>query len=99
MVYIFLNRLDKEAEKLFTVMKSIVSINMTHADNVAFDNATTCDLCKLPMVENDKVRNHCQLTGKLLGTAHNVCNLNYKIHDHIQAFFHVVPNIVTFVTI
>lgn len=94
-VYIFLNRLDEEAEKLFTVMKSIVSINMTHADNFAFDNATTCDFCKLPMVENDKVRNHCHLTGKLLGAAHNVCNLNYKIPDHIQVFFHLVP----FVTI
>ena len=26
-----------------------------------------------------KVRDHCHYSGKFTGTAHNICNLNYKV--------------------
>ena len=51
-------------------------------------NATVCHLCERPLTDDDKVRNHCHLTGKFLGAAHNSCNLSYKMPRHIPVFFH-----------
>ena len=31
------------------------------------------------MIKNHKVRDHCHYTGKYRGTAHNICNLRYKV--------------------
>jgi len=36
----------------------------------------------------DKVRNHCHLTGKFGGAAHNDCNLRYRVPRFIPVFFH-----------
>jgi len=36
----------------------------------------------------DKVRDHCHLTGKYRGAAHNDCNLSYKIPKFIPVYFH-----------
>ena len=35
-----------------------------------------------------KVRDHCHYTGKFRGTAHNNCNLRYKIPKEIPLVFH-----------
>ena len=43
-----------------------------------FKSATHCHVCKKP-VGGDKVRDHCHLTGRFRGAAHNHCNLKYKI--------------------
>ena len=37
---------------------------------------------------NHKVRDHCHYTGKFRGTAHNICNLRYKIPREIPVVFH-----------
>ena len=39
-------------------------------------------------MNNHKVRDHCHLTGKYRGAAHNVCNLRYKIPKNIPVIFH-----------
>ena len=40
------------------------------------------------LYNNDKVRDHCHLTGKYRGAAHNTCNLRYKIPKNIPVIFH-----------
>ena len=35
-----------------------------------------------------KVKDHCHYTGKYRGTAHNICNLRYKIPKEIPIVFH-----------
>ena len=37
---------------------------------------------------SDRVRDHCQLTGKFRGAAHNDCNLNYKVPKFIPIVLH-----------
>ena len=37
---------------------------------------------------NQKVRDHCQYTGKYRGAAHNICILRYKIPKEIPIVFH-----------
>ncbi|XP_065679834.1 uncharacterized protein LOC136094149 [Hydra vulgaris] len=52
-----------------------------------FDNAKICHICEKDLNE-DRVRDHCHITGKYRGAAHNKCNLNYKIPTFIPVFFH-----------
>ena len=53
-----------------------------------FNSATECYICKKEL-NNDKIRDHCHLTGKYRGPAHNNCNLNLKEKvNFIPIFFH-----------
>ena len=36
----------------------------------------------------DRVRDHCHLTGKYRGAAHNDCNLRYRIPKFFPVYFH-----------
>jgi hypothetical protein len=47
----------------------------------------TCGICKQEYA-NDKVWDHCHITGKYRGAAHNGCNLKYKIPEFIPVVFH-----------
>ena len=39
-------------------------------------------------MNNDKVRDHCHLTGKYIGAAHDYCNKNYQIPKFFPVIFH-----------
>ena len=43
---------------------------------------------------SDKVHDHCHLTGKYRGPAHNVCNINVKQKDcnFVPFVFHIFSN-------
>ena len=53
-----------------------------------------CYYCNKPLLREkfrDAVRDHCHLTGKFRGAAHNVCNLNLRINPKktpFQVVFH-----------
>ena len=49
--------------------------------------ASVCYICENPL-NDDKVRDHCHLTGKYRGAAHNQCNLNYKLPNFYPVIFH-----------
>ena len=38
--------------------------------------------------KNIKVRDHCHHSGKYHGAAHKICNLKFKIPNHIPVVFH-----------
>ena len=59
----------------------------TEEDKISFNSSTTCHICEKELGE-DKVRDHCHLTGKFRGAAHEKCNLNYQIPNFIPVFFH-----------
>ena len=48
---------------------------------------TNCYVCDKP-IDNPKVRDHCHITGKFRGPAHNSCNINYKVPKFIPIIFH-----------
>ena len=48
----------------------------TNPDLTKFD-VNTCHLCN-KKIKNKPVKNHCHFTSKMLGYAHNKCNLKYK---------------------
>ena len=45
-----------------------------------------CD--KLFEIEDEKVRDHCHMTGKYRGAAHWSCNINLKLTKKIPVIFH-----------
>ena len=50
-------------------------IIMTDEDEEDYKNDNICGFCE-NFIESDKVRDHCHLTGKYRGPAHNTCNNN-----------------------
>ena len=55
-------------------------IIMTQEDKEKFDNNNICRFCEKEIL-SDKVRDHCHITGKYRGPAHNICNINVKQKD------------------
>ena len=64
----------------------------TMSDSQSFNNATTCHISENPLGE-DNVRNHCHITGKYRGGAHNACNSNYRIKPKSWKLPVVIHNI------
>ena len=54
-------------------------------DKLVYDKSTLCHICNEELGE-DRVCDHCHLSGKFRGAAHEVCNLKYKV----PTFFPVV---------
>ena len=56
------------------------NIIMTKEGEEDFKNNNICRFCEREIL-SDKVRDHCHLTGKYRGAAHNTCNINVKQKD------------------
>ena len=55
-------------------------LKMTGEDDEAFKKATHCHICeKKYRVDDVPVRDHCHVTGKYRGSAHQTCNLKLQI--------------------
>ena len=76
----FVRDLQKEAKQLCDeyIAKPKTMIFSTE-DSLSFTNATTCHICTKPLTDDDRVRDHCHITGIYRGAAHSACNLNYRI--------------------
>ena len=68
-------------------------IIMTKENEEDFRNDNICRFCE-KIIESDKVRDHCHLTGKYRGPAHNTCNINVtqKQSNFIPFIFHIFSN-------
>ena len=69
---------------MFKFPKSTI---MTKHDKLAYDNFTLCYICNEEHGE-DRVRDHCHLSGKFRNGAHEVCNLKYKVPKFFPFVFH-----------
>jgi len=65
--------------------KNIIKYNFnkplrkTNIDEENFKKAKECHICGKTYNKTDnRVRDHCHVTGKYRGSAHESCNLNYK---------------------
>lgn len=61
----FMNRMKGVAGIIEELYKNIEPLVMTSEDEVRFREATSCHMCGKPL-ENDRVRDHCHLTGNKL---------------------------------
>ena len=61
----------------------------TQQDSIQFRAAIECYICKKKFLQStDKVRDHCHISGKYRGAAHNKCNLQLRKTYKIPVFFH-----------
>ena len=60
---------------------------MTMHDKLVDDNSTFCHICNEELGE-DRVLDHCHLTGEFSGAAHDVCNLKYRVPKFFPVVFH-----------
>ena len=60
---------------------------MTIQDEEISNNSRICWICN-EVLNTDKVRDHCHITGKFRGAAHNQCNLKFKIPKKLPIIFH-----------
>jgi len=64
-------------------------LKMTNDDENNFKQAKECHICNKKFCKTDKiVRDHCRVTGKYRGSAHESCILNFELTDKISVIFH-----------
>ena len=76
--YKFIEAIHKEYEYCKTVMKKHFNKNLIMTEEEEqFQSSKTCWVCEI-LIENDdeKVRDHCHVTGKFRGAAHWSCNMS-----------------------
>ena len=83
----FIDSIEYEIRSIYRKFKFKKKIKMTRKDEIAFQNAKTCHIC-VQKLDNDKVCDHCHLTGKYRGVAHDYCNKNYQIPKFFPVIFH-----------
>ncbi|XP_053209837.1 uncharacterized protein LOC128393666 [Panonychus citri] len=69
------------------LMRRIKPPILTSEERIIYELADICHVCLQPLFQ-DKVLDHCHLTGKLRGAAHNLCNLKLRLPNRIPVIFH-----------
>ena len=59
---------------------------MIQAEEI-YNNTNTCWIC-LKEITDNKLRDHCHITGKFRGAAHKDCNLKLRIPKKLPIIFH-----------
>ena len=62
---------------------------LSEEEEEEFQSSKTCWICE-KLIENDdeKVRDHCHITGKFRGAAHWNCNINFQLTKKVPVIFH-----------
>ena len=60
---------------------------MSIEEEEQFEKTNICWICN-KLIENDKVRDRCHITGKYRGSSHWNCNINMKINKKLHIIFH-----------
>ena len=85
-VQIFMNTLEKNIKDIFFKFKFPKNMIMTRHDKLVYDNFINCHICNEEL-GGDRVRDHCHLSGKFRGAAHEVCNVNTRFQRFSQLYF------------
>ena len=93
-VYKFMEAMLEEVKYCKKTMKRCFNkpLKMTNDDVDKFETAKGCHICDKEYTSEDiRVRDHCHITGKYRGSAHQECNLSLRINPEeikIPVIFH-----------
>lgn len=76
-----------EIDYIESKFKHCEPMQMTGNDWQSFKKASHCHICNQKLGQ-DRVRDHCHVTGKFRGAAHKDCNINYKFTGRIPCVLH-----------
>ena len=88
--YKFIKAILEEYKYCKKIMKEYFNKNliMTEEEEDLFQKSNNCWICKkLISNDEDKVRDHCHITGKVRGAAHRNCNVNFQFIK-VPVIFH-----------
>ena len=62
---------------------------MSKEEEHLFQQSNSCWICKT-LFDNyeEKVRDHCHVTGKFRGAVHRNCNINFQLTKNVPVIFH-----------
>ena len=83
----FMESLESDIKQIYDRFKLPKNPHVSEDERIDYVNATHCHICG-SMLGHDKVLDHCHLTGKYRGAAHEECNLNYKVPKFVPVIFH-----------
>jgi len=83
----FIEEMEAIQNRIIPILYNEVKLVMTHDTEIAHAQNNICHICE-ELILFDKVKDHCHLTGKYVGPAHNKCNVNYKLPKYIPVIFH-----------
>ena len=84
----FIKAILKEYEYCKKVMKKHFNKNLIMTEEEEqFQSSNICWICE-KLIEDEKVRDHCHITGKFRGTAHWSCNINLRLTKKVSEIFH-----------
>ena len=92
--YKFMEAMLEEVKYCKNTMKRFFNkpLNMTKENEDEFQKAKACHICDKAYTDDDiRVRDHCHITGKYRGSAHQECNLQLKVDPDkikIPVIFH-----------
>ena len=93
-VYTFLEYMLDEVKYCKQILKKEFNkpLNMTKENEEEFQKAEECHICNKKYTNQDiRVRDHCHITGKFRGSAHQECNLQLRLNPDkikIPVIFH-----------
>ena len=89
--YIFIRAILNEYKYCKKVMKKhfIKNLIMSEKEEGLFQQSNSCWIWK-KLIDNDeeKVRDHCHVTGKFRGAAHWDCNIKFQLTKKVTVIFH-----------
>ena len=89
--YEFIKAILEEYKYFKKVMKKRFNKNliMSEKEKHLFQQSNSCWICK-KLINNDeeKVTDHCQVTGKFGGAAHWKIDINFQLAKNVPAMFH-----------
>ena len=83
----FISSLENSIKNIYEKFKCKKNLKWLMKDMRAYEASTYCHICEAELLIN-KVADHCHLTGKFRGVAHNKCNLEYRIPKFFPVIFH-----------
>jgi len=78
-----LNALQAEERKIRAALASPEAMVTMTSDRRTHNASTNCHMCERPL-DGDSVCDHCHITGKYRGVAHNACNLKLRLHPKLR---------------
>ena len=93
-VYKFMEKMIEEVEWCKSILKKHFNkpLVMTEKNKLDFESSEKCHICNKQYSDKDiRVRDHCHITGKYRGSAHQDCNLKLRLSPsniQIPVFFH-----------
>ena len=89
--YEFIKAILKEHKYCRRIMNKHFNKNLIliEEEEHLFQQSDSCWICK-KLIDNDEknVRDHCHVTGKFRGTAHENCNIKFQLTKKVPVIFH-----------